>query len=108
MNNAPIKAIESRSRSQIKDLRINSLLAYLLTKVIPKNLWIEQVIHALKVTTGWVIHALKVTISRIKGHPPINSLYLPIFKTPVLGASLFGDNLAGCHPNRLHSLPTAI
>jgi hypothetical protein len=79
-----------------------------MTKVIPKNLWIEQVIHALKVTTAWVIHALKVTTLRIKGHLTINSLYVPIFKTPVLGASLFGDNLAGCHPNRLHSLPTAI
>ena len=79
-----------------------------MNKVIPKNLWIEQVIHALKVTTAWVIHALKVTTLRIKGHHTINSLYLPIFKTPVLGASLFGDNLAGCHPNRLHLPPTSV
>jgi hypothetical protein len=79
-----------------------------MTKVIPKNLWIEQVIHALKVTTAWVIHALKVTTLRIKGHHTINSLYIPIVKTPVVGASLFGDNLAGCHPNRLHLPPTAV
>ena len=33
---------------------------------------------------------------------------LPISKKPLVGASLFGDNLAGCHPSRLHLLPTAI
>lgn len=77
-------------------------------EVIPKNLWIEQVIHALTVTKEWVIHALTVTNSRINGHHTIYSLYLPIFKTPVVGASLFGDNLAGCHPNRLHLPSTAL
>jgi hypothetical protein len=77
-------------------------------KVIPKNLWIDQVIHALTVTKAWVVHALTVTTSRINGHHTIYSLYLPIVKTPVVGASLFGDNLAGCHPNRLHLLPTAV
>lgn len=76
-----------------------------MNKVIPKNLWIDQVIHALTVTKAWVIHALTVTKSRINGHHTIYSLYLPIVKTPVVGASLFGDNLTGCHPNRLH-LPT--
>ncbi len=79
-----------------------------MTKVIPKNLWIDQVIHALTVTKEWVIHALTVTISRINGHHTIYSLYLPIVKTPLVGASLFGDNLAGCHPNRLHLPPTAV
>jgi hypothetical protein len=79
-----------------------------MNKVIPKTLWIDQVIHALTVTKAWVIHALTVTKSRINGHHTINSLYLPIVKTPVLGASLFGDNLAGCHPNRLHLPPTAV
>lgn len=80
----------------------------LMNKVIPKNLWIDQVIHALTVTVALVIHALTVTKSRINGHRTIYSLYLPIFKTPVVGASLFGDNLAGCHPNRLHLSPTAV
>jgi hypothetical protein len=79
-----------------------------MTKVIPKSLWIDQVIHALTVTKAWVIHALTVTTSRINGHHTIYSLYLPIVKTPVVGASLFGDNLAGCHPNRLHLPPTAV
>ena len=79
-----------------------------MNKVIPKNLWIEQVIHALTVTKAWVVHALTVTKSRINGHHTIYSLYLPIVKTPVVGASLFGDNLAGCHPNRLHLPPTAV
>lgn len=79
-----------------------------MNKVIPKNLWIEQVIHALTVTKEWVIHALTVTKSRINGHHTIYSLYLPIVKTPVVGASLFGDNLAGCRPNRLHLPPTAV
>lgn len=79
-----------------------------MSKVIPKTLWIDQVIHALTVTKAWVIHALTVTTSRINGHHTIYSLYLPIVKTPVVGASLFGDNLAGCHPNRLHLLPTAV
>jgi len=79
-----------------------------MNKVIPKTLWIEQVIHALTVTKAWVIHALTVTKSRINGHHTIYSLYLPIVKTPVVGASLFGDNLAGCHPNRLHLPPTAV
>ena len=79
-----------------------------MNKVIPKTLWIEQVIHALTVTKEWVIHALTVTKSRINGHHTIYSLYLPIVKTPVVGASLFGDNLAGCHPNRLHLPPTAV
>lgn len=80
----------------------------LMNKVIPKNLWIEQVVHALTVTKEWVIHALTVTKSRINGHHTIYSLYLPIVKTPVVGASLFGDNLAGCRPNRLHLPPTAL
>jgi hypothetical protein len=79
-----------------------------MNKVIPKNLWIDHVIHALTVTKEWVVHALTVTISRINGHHTIYSLYLPIVKTPVVGASLFGDNLAGCHPNRLHLPPTAV
>ena len=79
-----------------------------MNKVIPKNLWIDQVIHALTVTKEWVVHALTVTKSRINGHHTIYSLYLPIVKTPVVGASLFGDNLAGCHPNRLHLPPTAV
>lgn len=39
-----------------------------MSKVIPKKLWIEQVIHALTVTRIWVIHALTVTYSRINGH----------------------------------------
>jgi hypothetical protein len=75
-----------------------------MTKVIHKNLWIEQVIHALKVTKGWVIHALKVTVLRIKGHLTNKEPVSPLFNTPVLGASLFGDNLAGCHPNACTSL----
>ncbi len=79
-----------------------------MNKVIPKTLWIDQVIHTLTVTKAWVIHALTVTTSRINGHHTIYSLYLPIVKTPVVGASLFGDNLAGCHPNRLHLPPTAV
>jgi hypothetical protein len=79
-----------------------------MNKVIPKTLWIDQVIHALTVTKAWVIHALTVTTSRINGHNTIYSLYLPIVKTPVVGASLFGDNLAGCHPSRLHLPPTAV
>ena len=107
MSNAPIKEFEPRSRSRITDQRIKSPMVYLLPKVIPKTLWIDQVIHALTVTKAWVIHALTVTTSRINGHHTIYSLYLPIVKTPVVGASLFGDNLAGCHPNRLHLPPTA-
>ena len=78
-----------------------------MTKVIPKKLWIGQLIHALTVAWMRVIHALKVAGSRIKGCTPINSLYHPLVNTPLVGASLFGDNLAGCHPNRLHLPPTA-
>jgi hypothetical protein len=69
-----------------------------MAKVIHKKLWIEQVIHALTVTTDWVIHALMVTKSRINGHHTIYSLYLPILNIPIVGATLFGDNLAGCLP----------
>ena len=79
-----------------------------MTKVIPKNLWIEQVIHALTVAKFWAIHALTVAHLRINGRITINSLYLPLLKNPLVGATLFGDNLAGCHPSRLHLLPTAI
>jgi hypothetical protein len=68
-----------------------------MAEFIPKNLWIEQVIHALTVATV-----------RINGRITINSLYLPLLKNPLVGATLFGDNLAGCHPNRLHLLPTAV
>ena len=79
-----------------------------INKVIPKKLWIGQLIHALTVAWIWVIHALKVAGSRIKGCATINSLYHPLVNTPLVGASLFGDNLAGCHPNRLHLPPTAV
>jgi len=79
-----------------------------MTKVIPKKLWIEQVIHALTVANFRAIHALTVAPARINGRITINSLYLPILKKPLVGATLFGDNLAGCHPSRLHSLPTAV
>jgi hypothetical protein len=99
MNKAPIKEFEPRSRSHIKDLRI---------KVIPKKLWIEQVIHALTVAKFLTIHALTVAHLRINGRITINSLYLPILKKPLVGATLFGDNLAGCRPSRLHLLPTAV
>lgn len=64
-----------------------------MNKVIPKTLWIDQVIHALTVTKAWVVHALTVTTSRINGHNTIYSLYLPIVKTPVVGASLLGTTL---------------
>ena len=107
MSNAPIKEFEPRSRSRTKALRINSPLGYLPTKVIPKDLWIDQVIHALTVTKAWVIHALTVTKSRINGHRTIYILYLPIVKTPVVGASPYGDKSATCHPNGLHLPPTA-
>jgi len=79
-----------------------------MTKVIPKKLWIEQVIHALTVAKFLAIHALTVAHPRINGRITINSLYLPILKKPLVGATLFGDNLAGCHPSRLHLLPTAV
>jgi hypothetical protein len=79
-----------------------------INKVIPKKLWIEQVIHALTVAKFLAIHALTVASVRINGRITINSLYLPLLKKPVVGATLFGDNLAGCHPSRLHLLPTAI
>lgn len=88
--------------------RIKSPLLYLLPKVIPKDLWIDQVIHALTVTKAWVVHALTVTTSRINGHHTIYSLYLPIVKTPVVGASPYGDKSATCPPTGLHLLPTAI
>ena len=68
-----------------------------MVKVIPKKLWIRQ-----------LIHALTVAGTRIKGCDPINSLYHPLVNTPLVGASLFGDNLAGCHPSRLHLPPTTI
>ena len=79
-----------------------------MNKVIPKKLWIEQVIHALTVAKFLAIHALTVAHLRINGRITINSLYLPILKKPLVGATLFGDNLAGCRPSRLHSLPTAV
>jgi hypothetical protein len=79
-----------------------------INKVIPKKLWIEQVIHALTVAKFWAIHALTVAPVRINGRITINSLYLLLLKNPVVGASLFGDNLTGCHPIRLHLLPTAV
>lgn len=65
-------------------------------KVIHKNLWIGQVIHALKVTQFWVIHALKVTDSRIKGYAPNKDLYLPVSKVfPVVRPAPFVDNPGG-------------
>lgn len=39
--------------------------------------------------------------------PLIKSLYLPVEKSPVVGAAPNGDNPAGCHPTGLHLLPTA-
>jgi len=96
VSNAPIKEFEPRSRSRITDLP---------TKVIHKKLWIDQVIHALTVTKAWVIHALTVTKSRINGHHTIYSLYLPIVKTPVVGALPYGDKSATCRPNGLHLFP---
>jgi len=77
-------------------------------KVIHKNLWIGQVIHALTVTLKWVVHALTVTQVRIKGHLTNKNLYLPISNTPVVGASPNGDKSATCRPNGLLLLPTAI
>jgi hypothetical protein len=77
-------------------------------KVIPKKLWIEQVIHALTVAKFLAVHALTVAHLRINGRITINSLYPPLIKNPLVGATLFGDNLAGCRPSRLHLLPTAI
>lgn len=65
-------------------------------QVFPKNLWIEKVNHVLKLAS-----------LRIKGSITNKEPVLPLFKTPVVGASLFGDNLAGCLPNRLHLLATA-
>lgn len=79
-----------------------------MNKVIPKSLWIKQVIHALTVTKKWVIHALTVTSSRINGHPPNKEPVVPVFKNPIVGAAHFGDNLTGCHPNRLHLPPIGI
>ena len=38
--------------------------------------------------------------------PLIKSLYLPVDKSPVVGAAPNGDNPAGCRPNGLHLLPT--
>lgn len=41
-----------------------------LMEVVPKKLWIVEVVHALTVTPGRVVHALTVTLSRINGHAP--------------------------------------
>ena len=99
---------EPRSEGQTTDQQINSVLLYVLTKVIPKKLWIEQVIHALTVTNYWLIHALTVTKSRINGHLPNKEpIAFPINGIPIVGASLNGDNLSGCHPISLLLLPTA-
>ena len=42
-----------------------------LAKVIPKKLWIVEVVHALTVTPNRVVHALTVTGSRINCDDPI-------------------------------------
>ena len=36
-------------------------------KVVPKKLWIAEVVHALTVAAGLVVHALTVASSRING-----------------------------------------
>ena len=109
MTETPTTEFDPTSGSRTSDQQVNSLLRYQMAKVIPKNLWIEQVIHALTVTTNAVIHALTVTKSRINGHhtnkEPVS---FPVIGIPVVGASLFGDNLSGCHPISLLLLPTAI
>lgn len=65
-------------------------------KVIHKNLWIGQVIHALKVTQFWVIHALTVTHSRINCYAPNKYLYLPVSKVfPVIRPAPSVDNPGG-------------
>jgi hypothetical protein len=71
-------------------------------KVIHKNLWISQVIHALKVAGFWVIHALKVAGSRINGCTPNKYLYLPVSKVfPVIRAAPSVDNPSGLTTIRL-------
>ena len=60
-----------------------------INKVIPKKLWIEQVIYALTVAKFWTIHALTVAPMRINGRITINSLYLPILKKPLVAADWF-------------------
>jgi len=71
-------------------------------KVIHKNLWIDQVIHALTVTGFWVIHALTVTHSRINCYTPNKDLYLPVSKVfPVIRAAPSVDNPGGLTTIRL-------
>jgi hypothetical protein len=41
-----------------------------LAKVIPKNLWISEVVHALTVAIFRLIHALTVASLRINGSSP--------------------------------------
>ena len=41
------------------------------TEVIPKKLWIAQVVHALTVAPSGVVHALTVAVSRINGRASI-------------------------------------
>jgi len=77
-------------------------------KVIPKKLWIKEFIHALTVTKYWFIHALTVTKSRINGHSTNKEpISFPVNGIPIVGASLFGDNLTGCHPISLLLLRTS-
>lgn len=76
--------------------------------VVHKKLWIGRVIHALTVPLDGVVHALTVPALRINCPATNKSLYSPISKTPVVGATPNGDNLAGCRPTGLHLLPTAI
>ncbi len=78
------------------------------SKVIPKKLWIVQVIHALTVPANRVIHALTVPPLRINGPGTNKEPVLPVINTPVVGAAPIGDKSATCHPNGLHLLPTAI
>ena len=71
------------------------------SKVIPKKLWIVQVIHALTVPANRVIHALTVPPLRINGPGTNKEPVLPVINTPVVGASPFVHNPVGLHTNRL-------
>lgn len=77
-------------------------------EVIPKKLWIGQVVHALTVPLNWVVHALTVPALRINCPATNKSLYLPVINAPVVGAAPNVHNLAGCTQTGLHLLPTAI
>jgi hypothetical protein len=71
------------------------------TEVIPKKLWIGQVVHALTVAPGEVVHALTVAVSRINGRATNKNLYHLYEMHPLVGAAPNGDNPIGLPPMRL-------